>query len=614
MTEVGSSPMADSQDYQPGEPAAEYTRRLELNQRSRDQLQRRHIWIGNARVALFVAIVALCLIIGRTRRPSLYWLLAAVAGFIVLATVHRRVLRGKARCERAIAFYQRGVARLQDRWAGTGDKGEQFRDPDHIYADDLDIFGEGSLFELLCVARSRMGKEKLADWLLRQSNFDTVRERHRAVVELKEKIDFREMLALAGKTAAIQADPAKLKSWAATFPRFDNKKWQILAAVLTAISLAALGFVVNSYVRTGGALWTPFLLTLVINGSVLFAFRHPLDSMFAGLDEAAHNLDSMAELLSAIEQEHFSSPLLQRLQSSFSGNGEPASKCVARLDTLSDLEASRHNMIVQLLNLPLLYSLHVACALQRWRNRYGKQIPQWVEALGEFEALLCLATYAYEHPCDVFPEFTPGEASFTSTGLGHPLMPAAQCVRNDVTLGGSNQILLVSGSNMSGKSTLLRSVGTNIVLAMMGAPVRAASLRVSPLRLGASMRISDSLQKGVSHFYAEIRRIRQVVELSSAGPLIFLFDEILQGTNSHDRRVGAEGILKTLIANGALGLVTTHDLALTSIAEIFPERISNVHFQEKLESGKLSFDYKLRPGVVTTSNGVELMRSVGLDV
>ncbi|HET6933636.1 MAG TPA: DNA mismatch repair protein MutS, partial [Candidatus Angelobacter sp.] len=272
--------MADSQDYQPGQPGAEYTRRLELNQRSRDQLHRRHIWIGNARVALFVAIVALCWIIGRTRRPSLYWLLAAVAGFIVLAAVHRRVLRGKAHCERALAFYQRGVARLQDRWAGTGDKGEQFRDPDHIYADDLDIFGEGSLFELLCVARSRMGKEKLADWLLRQSDFDTVRERHRAVLELKEKIDFREVLALAGKTAAIQADPAKLKSWAATFPRFDNKKWQVWAALLTAISLAALGFVVDSYVRTGEALWTPFLLTLVINGSVLFAFRHPLDSIF----------------------------------------------------------------------------------------------------------------------------------------------------------------------------------------------------------------------------------------------------------------------------------------------------------------------------------------------
>jgi len=175
-------------------------------------------------------------------------------------------------------------------------------------------------------------------------------------------------------------------------------------------------------------------------------------------------------------------------------------------------------------------------------------------------------------------------------------------------------VLLVSGSNMSGKSTLLRVVGTNAVLAMMGAPVRAQRLRLSPFDVGAAMRISDSLQKGVSHFYAEISRIRQVVDLSSRKQVLFLFDEILQGTNSQDRRVGAEGILRALIAHGAIGLVTTHDLALTALAEVFPDRVRNVHFQEKLESGKLDFDYRLREGVVTTSNGIELMKSIGLDM
>jgi DNA mismatch repair ATPase MutS len=193
-------------------------------------------------------------------------------------------------------------------------------------------------------------------------------------------------------------------------------------------------------------------------------------------------------------------------------------------------------------------------------------------------------------------------------------MSARDCIPNDMALGDEPQVLLVSGSNMSGKSTLLRSVGVNAVLALMGAPVRAESFRISPLTIGASMRISDSLQKGVSHFYAEITRIRRVVELSRPGPLLFLFDEVLQGTNSHDRRIGAEGVLRTLLQNGAAGLVTTHDLALTALEEMFPRKIANVHFQEKLEAGKLSFDYKLREGVVTTSNGLELMKSIGLEV
>jgi DNA mismatch repair ATPase MutS len=194
------------------------------------------------------------------------------------------------------------------------------------------------------------------------------------------------------------------------------------------------------------------------------------------------------------------------------------------------------------------------------------------------------------------------------------LLPSDKCVRNDVNLGGKNQILLVSGSNMSGKSTYLRVVGINGVLAMTGAPVRARKLLLSQLAVGASMRISDSLQKGVSHFYAEINRIRQVVDLTSAHPTLFLLDEILHGTNSHDRRVGTEGILRTLIRHGAIGLVTTHDLALTSIEQIFPDQIQNVHFQEKFEADRLSFDYSLRQGVVTTSNGLELMKSIGLDV
>ena len=594
---------------------AEYARRLQQREARTRELQRKHIWTGNVRVALFVAMVALGWRIAKTGSPSLSWLAVILGAFIVLASVHRRILRAKSKAERAAELYRWGTMRIEDRWSGAGDSGEPFRDPGHIYADDLDIFGPGSLFQLLCVARTRMGKETLARWLLHPAEVEEIQSRQASVAELRRKLDLREDLALAGEAGEVKADPAKLRQWSERHIDFNERLWFPWALLLAALSVAALVYAVVSFVRSGTALWTPFLLTLVTNGTVLFWLRHPLEQIFLDLDAACHNLDALAGIFHRLEAEQFASPRLQRLRQKLVAGGEPASRSIARLDTLYDLDDSRHNMVVQLINVPLLYGPLVACALQRWRRKYGSAIVEWLEAVGEFESLTCLGTYACEHPQDPFPEFaTGGEPSFAGTALGHPLLAAERCVRNDVKLGGQTQVLLVSGSNMSGKSTLLRVVGINTVLAMMGAPVRAAGLRLTPAALGACMRISDSLQQGVSHFYAEIKRIRDVVELSAHTTLIFLFDEMLQGTNSHDRRVGAEGILRTVIANGALGMVTTHDLALTSIAQVFPERVVNVHFQEKLESGKLSFDYKLRPGVVSTSNGVELMRSVGLDV
>jgi len=363
-------------------------------------------------------------------------------------------------------------------------------------------------------------------------------------------------------------------------------------------------------------MWTPFIISLLINGIITSRARHRLEKIFAGVGDTHKDLDSLALLLERIEVEKFDSPMLQQLQARLLTHGRPPSACIARLDTLTDLDDSRHNWFVRIFDIPLLYSMQIAFALERWRRTYGAGIEAWLQVVGEIETLTSIAAYAYEHPQDPFPEFAPPDSdiSFQGEALGHPLLPADKCVRNDVKLGGRNQVLLVSGSNMSGKSTYLRVVGINAVLAMMGAPVRATHLRLSRVAVGASMRVSDSLQKGISHFYAEIKRLRQVVDLSSTGPTLFLLDEVLQGTNSHDRRVGTEGVLRTLLHNGAIGLVTTHDLALTSLEQVFPEHVQNVHFQERFEDDRLSFDYCLRPGVVTTSNGIELMKSIGLNV
>jgi DNA mismatch repair ATPase MutS len=242
-------------------------------------------------------------------------------------------------------------------------------------------------------------------------------------------------------------------------------------------------------------------------------------------------------------------------------------------------------------------------------------VRSWLSVIGEIEALICLATYSHEHPDDPSPDFLQGSACFEATGIGHPLISAATCIRNDVCLSDGRHVFLVSGSNMSGKSTLLRSVGINAVLAMAGAPVRAQRLRMTPLHVGASIRVNDSLQEGSSRFYAEITRLRKLFDLASGNPsLLFLLDELLQGTNSNDRRIGAEGVVRALLNRAAIGLVSTHDLALADIGGSLNGQLYNVHFQEEFENGRMLFDYKLREGVVTKSNGLALMRSIGLDV
>jgi hypothetical protein len=585
----------------------EYSRRLNQRKALAEQLQRRHFWLGNVRIAVFAAIVALAWIIGKTGRPSVYWLVALIALFIGLVVAHRKVVRAMTLARRAAGVYTRGLARMEDRWAGTGDSGDEFKEPLHLYAEDLDILGQASLFQLLSTARTNMGRQRLAQWLLNHADVEEVLERQLAVADLRDKLDLREDLSVTGESERIAAHSEALARWAREESGLkDATLWY---AILAAVSIAALLY---AFIQS----LAPFVAILVIEGSIMFRARHQLEKIFAGIDETHKDLDSLASLLRRIEAEKFTSPRLRELQSRLTVHGLPPSACIARLDTLSDLADSRHNWFVRLFDVPLLYSMQVAFALERWRRTYGAGIEAWLDVVGEIEALASIAAYAYEHPDDPFPEFTPAgsEERFEGQALGHPLLPAAQCVRNDVTLGGPSQVLLVSGSNMSGKSTYLRVVGVNAVMAMMGAPVRARNLHLSPVAMVASMRVSDSLQKGISHFYAEIQRLRQVVDVAGAQPALFLLDEVLQGTNSHDRRVGTEGVLRTLLRSGAIGLVTTHDLALTSLEQVFPDRFRNVHFQERFEDDRLSFDYRLRPGVVTTSNGLELMKSIGLDV
>jgi DNA mismatch repair ATPase MutS len=353
---------------------------------------------------------------------------------------------------------------------------------------------------------------------------------------------------------------------------------------------------------------------LAAEGLFALPLRRRVQKIARDVELPGQDLALLADMLARLEAERFASPLLAQLRAALDTEGVPPSQRIKQLHRLINLLDARRNQLFAAIAPLLLWGTQFTLAIESWRSVSGPAIERWLVALGDFEALCSLSGYAYERADDPFPEIAESGPLFDGEGLGHPLLPLQRCVRNDVSLG-PLRALVVSGSNMSGKSTLLRTVGTNAVLALAGAPVRAHHLKLSPLVVGTSMRIQDSLQEGTSRFYAEIQRLRQLVDLAQGPvPLLFLLDEILHGTNSHDRRIGAEAIVRGLLARDAIGLVTTHDLTLTQIADNLAPRAMNVHFEDHLENGSMSFDYRMRPGVVEKSNALALMRSVGLEV
>jgi hypothetical protein len=595
--------------FEPVLPSEEYVERRNARQARVADYEKIHIRLGNVRLLLFVTAAILAWAAFRARSLSGFWLAAPVAAFAGIAVYHSRILRARELAERAVTFYEKALARVEDRWSGSGETGERFDDPHHVYAEDLDLFGTGSLFQLLSTARTRMGEDTLAAWLLSPATVEKIRERHAAVVELRDQIDLREDLAVLGEDVGVGVHPDALAQWAESPNRMKPLWLRWLAPALAALAVAAAAV---------WAVWgiaTPFLALVVIEAAITYKLKHPLEEVLHGTEHAFRDLDLLSGVLARVEAHAFQAPRLQVLQRELSSNGVKGSEAIARLRTLVDRINGRHNIFVRIIDAPLMYSVQLAFAAERWRQAHGNSLRLWTNAIGEMEALLSLATYSYEHPADPFPEFAEGAASFDADDLGHPLVPAPTCIRNDVSIRGETRVLLVSGSNMSGKSTLMRAVGLNVVLAMAGSPVRARGLRLTPLRVGASIRVNDSLREGSSRFYAEITRLRQIFDLAGSDPpLLFLLDELLQGTNSKDRRIGAEGIVRALVTRGAIGLVSTHDLALTDIGGAVEGHLKNVHFQDELANGRMTFDYKLREGVVTKSNGLELMRSVGLDV
>lgn len=571
---------------------------------------------------LLAALGLLAALFNRT--PEL-WAGTAVAWtiFLIFVVLHARVSTRQFDLGRRKKLYERGLERIAGTFR-TDDphrRGDTHRDEEHPFSSDLDVFGPASLYEQLNVTETPGGAELLAEWLKQPTELHTARGRQRAAQELAAEPQLREHLAVAGMRAASEVRAVgaatPLLKWAAKPTEMGPLKPVLIIAAL--LVLATVGLTTASVVSNAwGRAW---LIPVGLNLVLIFSVRSRLEPVLGPVVVKQSPLPVYAAMMAIVEQHRFEDPGLEALRKRLSpSDGVRASEALAQLERYTGLASVRHNAIALFLaDAFFLWEVFVADRIDGWRGRHGAKLADWLDALSELEALVCLATFAYEHPVYAWPEVTEeGPSHFVAEGLGHPLIPVGNRVCNDVALDADTTALMVTGSNMSGKSTMLRSMGVAAVMAQVGAPVCAVRLRLSRLEIHTSMRIGDALDRGASRFYMEVYKLKRVVDAARrAKPptsVLFLLDEVLHGTNSRERNIGAKSVVRFLVDQGAIGAVSSHDHGLVELDELTDGRVRNTHFEDHLEDGEMAFDYKMKAGPVGTSNALRLMRTVGIDV
>lgn len=576
------------------------------------QLSRWESLAGQGKILLFLLFLASCwLSLGKAMFSPLF-LLAFIPPFLAFLFIHDRITRLWQQSDRELKFIQAGIARMTFRWQGAGNQGLSLCPKGHPFALDLDLFGKGSLFELLCITKTLEGQKILARWLLGTPSQAEIQSRQQAVAELAPLVNLRQEMHGATPAKAEAVDLSALSSWGLLPTQMVTRIPQVLGILFGCFGL----FSIHAAFVMGWGL-APLAAAITLNILLQGAFARPTLAIYQKVDQLEPSLGLVSRTLAFLEKETFKSAHLSELQAGLRLNAIdiPPSKHISTLAGWMSLANAMKNQLFFPLGFLLNWPLIVAHGMDQWRLKHGGHFSDWIKALGEFEALICLANFSYEHPDAIFPQIQDSADAYHATDLAHPLMPPLVCVRNGVNLSKEHPLIMISGSNMSGKSTYLRTVGINATLAYAGAPVLATSMSIRPMALAAVLRIQDSLAEGKSRFFAEIQRIRQVVDLADGQlPVLFLLDEIFSGTNSHDRKLGAEGVLCGLFRRKAVGIVTTHDLSLAAIADGPIPGALNMHFADQFEQGNLNFDYRMKPGVVRHSNALELMRAVGLEI
>lgn len=538
--------------------------------------------------------------------------LALVVLAAVAAVLYGRFARARERLSELSLranFNGRAIDRVAGHWRGQGDTGAAYTRMNHPYEKDLMILGEGSLFELVCTTRSDAGAEKLAAFLLDPVQFDEAQARQEAVRELVPRTELREEIALLGKYQFQNCSAERLRAWAAQpilrLPR-AVPTFLFLSSVVSAV------FYFCGFARIVSWLHLLPLLAPLVTVQAIIAFRlnGRIRTRMAEMRTLSGDFTILRCGLALMERQRFTSGRLQGLAHRIGG---AASKRIASLEGLRFLMVGSEDPLVYGFSLWVGLGTQLVLAMDRWRAAHQAEMLGWLDAWAEFDALNALAAYAFEHPADCFPLLIGGKARFETTALGHPMLTDEQCVRNDVALHDSSAFYMISGSNMSGKSTLLRAIGTNAVLAAAGAPVRAASARMTVFNVCASIAINDSMGEGKSKFLAEVERLREAVRMTTEKwPVLFLIDEILGGTNSGDRRTAAAAIIASLVRGGAVGALSTHDLTLTEIADAPGLKGVNAHMGSGNPDAPLEFDYLLKPGILRQSNALAIIRMAGI--
>jgi hypothetical protein len=603
-----------------------YSERAARFSRDADALAARSRLVSNLRGLAFGLFSVPGVMALFDKAPSLTGPLAGAGAlmFALLVAWHARVIEAEEDARRWARVNRDALARVTGRWHELLEDGKRFIDAAHPYAEDVDLFGKGSLYQRVSVAHTRFGQDALARYLSAPASLADIERRQQAVRAFAPPLDERQRLEANALAAAEPSgsrrgspvaapDPDPLLRWAESEPVLSRKPLLIWAArilpfVTLAGAVAAAGFGAPTYT------WA---LPLIVQIMVGFSAREPTARTFTAVSSTEGAFLRYGAMLEVLEQLEARSPLLEELRARVTASGGgSASRAMRDFRSGVGWFDLRHNGLVHpFANALLLWDIHCTVRLERWQERHGNAARSWFVALGELEALSSLSGLAHDEPDFCFPEVADGAAVFVAEALGHPLIPPAARVPNDVSLPGPGTALLVTGSNMSGKSTLLRAMGLAAVMALAGGPVCARKLRTARFAVGTSIRISDSLARGVSHFYAELNKLKAVVDASGgSAPLLFLLDEILHGTNSRERQIGARWVLAELLERGATGAVSTHDMALCRLSDQLMARVTQVHFRESVANGKMTFDYKLRPGPVTEGNALRLMRTLGLEV
>lgn len=489
--------------------------------------------------------------------------------------------------------------------------GEEFKDPTHNYTNDLEIFGDSSLFQYINRTCTYAGKNKLANWLrIPLNSKDKINRRQSAVEELSQLLDWRQKFSAIGKKLNIdQYNDTHLIVWSKEQPWLSNNlTYQILRWALPILTFLLLGFTIYGMVPLGY-----FILLLLVNFLVIRNISSKINAQYQKITNQLPALKNYMQLLQHIEKQDFSSSELIALQKSLFVDKHTSSRIIRKLFRISDALDNRNNLLADIiLKLLFLWDIHQVIRLEKWHSHYAGYIENWIETIGNFDGLISLANFSYNHQSYTLPKISDHKVLETED-MGHPLIPENKRVNNNFNISKNGDTFIITGANMAGKSTFLRTIGVNLVLGMIGAPVCASHIEFKITNLFTSMNITDSLSKNESYFYAEIKRLKQLIDQAvKKENLMVLLDEILTGTNTRDKEKASKAFLERLITMQITSIIATHDLSLTTLEEKHPRRIHNKSFEVVLMKGEMKYDYKLRDGIAQNMNALELLKKMKL--